>query len=282
VLHHPLWLLSPLVVLGVAFIVARPWSYMSEWRDYIEARLVGMTPVGSIDPREYLSTDFTIYLAVVIREDGGYQIIDYVDTIPGERLDSMRRSDGSVHLLNQMYDASVIGIPRGLLFRSMEDVWVRAHASPFIKPELKQDLETRLNAQIENREPMDPAVVAQFVMSHIENHVHNSEVIAPYRTELQAAISDRLGKLDTVDHRLLWPGALYEGASLLVLATWPYSVVAFPFVRRRRHRIKHNLCLKCAYSLDTNTTGICPECGRAIERANSHDNIDDVVEWPDS
>ncbi len=33
---------------------------------------------------------------------------------------------------------------------------------------------------------------------------------------------------------------------------------------RARHRRRHNLCVKCGYSLEGNVSGTCPECGTVV------------------
>ncbi len=53
-------------------------------------------------------------------------------------------------------------------------------------------------------------------------------------------------------------------AGLLAL---PAAALLLPgYLRRRRltHRLRHNLCLNCGYSLAGNVSGTCPECGERI------------------
>lgn len=48
---------------------------------------------------------------------------------------------------------------------------------------------------------------------------------------------------------------------------WAYPIVVF--IRgpvRRFHRKRRNRCLKCAYDLTGNVSGVCPECGERIQR----------------
>ena len=56
----------------------------------------------------------------------------------------------------------------------------------------------------------------------------------------------------------IWPGfainTIFYAAILWVL-------FAFPFVIRRRRRIKRGLCPKCAYDLRGSASQTCPECG---------------------
>ena len=50
----------------------------------------------------------------------------------------------------------------------------------------------------------------------------------------------------------------------LLLAAYPLYVWARGPHVRRRHRLKHGLCLECGYDLTGNVSGICPECGTLI------------------
>ena len=61
---------------------------------------------------------------------------------------------------------------------------------------------------------------------------------------------------------------VYLPVWFLILLTLPYPIVIFvrgPYHRYRRYRRrKKGLCLKCAYNLRGNVSGICPECGERI------------------
>ena len=54
---------------------------------------------------------------------------------------------------------------------------------------------------------------------------------------------------------------------VLVLATYPaIAFIRGPFRHWRRKR--RGLCLSCAYNLEGNVSGRCPECGAAFEKAS--------------
>ena len=52
-----------------------------------------------------------------------------------------------------------------------------------------------------------------------------------------------------------------------LLATYPVFVFTYGTLhrRRRKHRRRKGLCVKCGYNLTGNTTGICSECGNRLE-----------------
>lgn len=56
---------------------------------------------------------------------------------------------------------------------------------------------------------------------------------------------------------------------LLIFAALP----VFQFIRwrRRRLRVSRNQCLRCAYDLTGNTSGVCPECGLRLAHLESTD-----------
>ena len=49
------------------------------------------------------------------------------------------------------------------------------------------------------------------------------------------------------------------------LAAYPTLAFIRGPMRRRNRRRRHGLCLKCGYDLTGNTSGVCPECGTAID-----------------
>ena len=51
---------------------------------------------------------------------------------------------------------------------------------------------------------------------------------------------------------------------VVALLALPALLVVFPAVRRSRRR-RRGACLKCGYDLTGNETGVCPECGKAID-----------------
>jgi hypothetical protein len=51
----------------------------------------------------------------------------------------------------------------------------------------------------------------------------------------------------------------------LMLLTLPLPLLWFRRFRRRRHRLRHGLCLSCGYDLQESSEK-CPECGAKIER----------------
>lgn len=56
-------------------------------------------------------------------------------------------------------------------------------------------------------------------------------------------------------------------AAFTLFAAYP----AIAFIRgplRRRRRRKRGQCLRCAYSLEGNVSGVCPECGTRLLQAN--------------
>ncbi len=42
-------------------------------------------------------------------------------------------------------------------------------------------------------------------------------------------------------------------------------------MHRERHRLRHNLCVKCGYDLRGNVSGVCSECGAAVPATGSID-----------
>ncbi len=62
---------------------------------------------------------------------------------------------------------------------------------------------------------------------------------------------------DRVFARMVFPMGLISFATVFLPAKWAMSV--------RRARPKGG-CSKCGYSLTGNTSGVCPECGTAVER----------------
>jgi hypothetical protein len=54
---------------------------------------------------------------------------------------------------------------------------------------------------------------------------------------------------------LIWPGVLLLVYPAVALTRGPLR----HYLRRRK-----GLCLKCAYNLTGNVSGICPECGEAV------------------
>jgi hypothetical protein len=51
---------------------------------------------------------------------------------------------------------------------------------------------------------------------------------------------------------------------LIVIVLLPILVYPFLPFATRRYRRKHGLCLHCGYDLTGNISGVCPECGTAI------------------
>lgn len=48
---------------------------------------------------------------------------------------------------------------------------------------------------------------------------------------------------------------------LLLLGFYPALVLVLARKRRRDHRRRRGLCVRCSYNLTGNTSGVCPECG---------------------
>ena len=48
---------------------------------------------------------------------------------------------------------------------------------------------------------------------------------------------------------------------VILLCAYPCFELLFAGPRRRRHRARHGLCLRCGYDLRGNVSGVCPECG---------------------
>jgi len=76
--------------------------------------------------------------------------------------------------------------------------------------------------------------------------------------------------------RLTATGSAFQESCWLDLPLWiPFVLcvayptvvlVRSPYLFRKRYRRKHGLCIRCAYNLTGNTSGICPECGTRIDR----------------
>jgi len=59
----------------------------------------------------------------------------------------------------------------------------------------------------------------------------------------------------------------WNGVPLVILPLWiPFLIVAIPtgVLWRRDRRIPQGHCQECGYSLTGNTSGVCPECGTAV------------------
>ncbi|MFG0257358.1 MAG: hypothetical protein ACF8GE_05595 [Phycisphaerales bacterium JB043] len=265
VLHHPLWLLSPLVVMSVAFVANREWTHMYTWRLRLESYLFGANSLGDTWFPDVFSSSYYGFFAVHVGEDGSYSVVDTSSMIEklNPEADSIRHSDGKFHVLSQRYGISLTGIPQGWFYWSSETVWVQADSHPFITDRGGREAIEAMRREYDIEQGVEPAEVAELVVDHAIRDAGARVSLAEYRDFCLRVCSQRLASDEVVEQRLLWPGALFEGASLLILATWPYSAVAMPFVMRRRYRVRHNLCLRCAYSLDGISDGLCPECGSA-------------------
>ncbi len=83
------------------------------------------------------------------------------------------------------------------------------------------------------------------------------------------AIGKAKGYLEVWRYGSPRPGALYLPMRIpirqmaLLFATISAYLIAFPYLRRFRRR-KQGLCVKCAYDLTGNTSGVCPECGTNV------------------
>ena len=62
--------------------------------------------------------------------------------------------------------------------------------------------------------------------------------------------------------RIIWPGF---AINTMFYAGVLWMVFAFPFVLRRRRRIKRGLCPACAYPVGQSP--VCTECGKPIEQS---------------
>lgn len=73
-----------------------------------------------------------------------------------------------------------------------------------------------------------------------------------------------------VDYNTVGIGMSLCGMSVLsvVFAVYPTLALIRGAVRSRRRwrRRRRRLCVKCAYNLTGNVSGVCPECGMKIER----------------
>ena len=72
------------------------------------------------------------------------------------------------------------------------------------------------------------------------------------------------------DHRLRWLPEIYSDplSTVIVVPLWIPGVVAlgsFWFLRWRRRRARPGHCPTCEYDLTGNVSGVCPECGTAIQ-----------------
>ncbi|MFH1109328.1 MAG: hypothetical protein V1790_09060 [Planctomycetota bacterium] len=80
-----------------------------------------------------------------------------------------------------------------------------------------------------------------------------------------------LGLLNLIERWLL-PGVDSDlrvfAASLIVLGGLQWVLVAQVVLalKRRRRPLDPNTCPKCRYDLTGNVSGVCPECGTAIEK----------------
>jgi hypothetical protein len=92
--------------------------------------------------------------------------------------------------------------------------------------------------------------------------IHSGFVLDSERFGQQTAIdlSERVLPLSP-----LWPGF---AINTIFYAAILWLVFAFPFVMRRRRRIKRGLCPACAYPVGTSP--VCTECGKAV---NSHEVV---------
>ena len=89
----------------------------------------------------------------------------------------------------------------------------------------------------------------------------NPELRMKLRHPFETVSRDTLYILETTDllrRRLAFP----RWAPVLLFSPWP--IIAFvrgPF--RRAARRDKGRCLKCAYNLEGNVSGVCSECGEA-------------------
>jgi len=61
----------------------------------------------------------------------------------------------------------------------------------------------------------------------------------------------------------------YAPRPMVLLASYAFILGAVAAVRRvrrsaERYRRRHDVCIKCAYDLTANASGVCPECGERI------------------
>ncbi|HNO78692.1 MAG TPA: hypothetical protein PKN33_11585 [Phycisphaerae bacterium] len=114
------------------------------------------------------------------------------------------------------------------------------------------------------RNPAGPAPVQSkknFIAFSIErdgtdSRIYLSSYIDPQMcVDEYKSLCDAVATVDIVRVQLWLPFILFAAYPLTVLVTGIY---------RRRIRRKRNQCLKCAYDLTGNTSGICPECGDSV------------------
>ncbi|MDO8630717.1 MAG: hypothetical protein Q7R41_09505, partial [Phycisphaerales bacterium] len=51
---------------------------------------------------------------------------------------------------------------------------------------------------------------------------------------------------------------------VIAVALGLYPILKFANLMSRRSQHRRGLCVKCAYNLTGNTTGVCPECGTPV------------------
>jgi hypothetical protein len=84
----------------------------------------------------------------------------------------------------------------------------------------------------------------------------------------------RFGSVVMVGHHdsvVIWTGWIFFASLPLALA----AIMSLLRILRSRRRRRHGNCPACAYNLTGNTSGVCPECGTAIESSDS--KSDDIV-----
>ncbi len=62
-------------------------------------------------------------------------------------------------------------------------------------------------------------------------------------------------------------GPRYQRIASPLLAALPAARFFTRRRRLRRWRMRHSLCTECGYDLTANVSGVCPECGTAITKA---------------
>jgi len=82
-------------------------------------------------------------------------------------------------------------------------------------------------------------------------------MISKLRGEVFRADASRTPTAEALVHFPLW-------APVLLFVIYPTIAFVRSPVRRRHHRRKRGLCIRCGYNLTGNVTGVCPECGNPI------------------
>jgi predicted RNA-binding Zn-ribbon protein involved in translation (DUF1610 family) len=106
------------------------------------------------------------------------------------------------------------------------------------------------------------------------SRVHIADAPDPAVVHQQKASNAEVSRLTATENTLLAHYLAADRSGRMQVYSWLSSLSLMPFAacfmwrvwiwRRKSHRWKRNLCMQCGYSLNSNVSGVCPECGSKI------------------